>query len=100
MSRSPAIPLDELRHRYDAIGKIEDMPFERTHYGRCSNWEGFLDNGPSFSKAIRSGVILDHETAHNPALVVLVLEAWPGKWSKPKAWPRTIFKGASHEHDP
>ncbi|HAZ61314.1 MAG TPA: hypothetical protein DCY89_07075 [Gammaproteobacteria bacterium] len=88
MSRPSAIPLDELRRRYDAIGKIEDMPFERTYYGRCSHWAGFLDYGPSFSEAIRSGGIQDHETAHNPALVALVLEAWPGEWSKPKPWPR------------
>ncbi len=87
MARKPAIPLAELRRRYDAIGPIEDMPFERTSYGRCSTWEGFLSAGERYSRAIRSQSISEHELAHNPALIDLVLAAWPGPPLPPTVWP-------------
>ncbi|HAZ61078.1 MAG TPA: hypothetical protein DCY89_05835 [Gammaproteobacteria bacterium] len=88
MAKRPALPLAELRRRYDALGAIEDMAFERTSIGRCATWAGFLQAGERYSAAIRSASISEHELAHNPALIELILEAWPGPALPPTEWPR------------
>lgn len=44
--REPAIPMDELRRPYAALGVIEEMMGEQSSLGRCSTFEGLLDYGP------------------------------------------------------
>ena len=75
--RQPAIPLDELRKRYEALGPIEELSGERSYLGRCCDFEGFLQNGPSMAKDLRDGADLPSVTRTLPELADLALEAWP-----------------------
>ena len=75
--RQPAIPPDDLRKRYEALGPIEELSGERSFLGRCSDFEGFLENGPLLASALRRGADLPSVTKSLPALGELALEAWP-----------------------
>lgn len=76
MNRSPVIPMDELRRRYEALGKIEEMIGERSFLGRCSTFELFLDYGDALADTLRDGGAEEVRTIA-PALGDLALEAWP-----------------------
>ena len=76
-SREPAMPMDELRQRYDALGVIEEMMGGRSYLGRCSDFEGFLEYGPLLAGHLRAGYDLPAVRDHLPGLGVLALEAWP-----------------------
>jgi hypothetical protein len=73
----PAIPLDELRKRYEALGPIEELSGDRSYLGRCSDFEGFLQNGPFMAKDLRDGADLPSVTRTLPELADLAIEAWP-----------------------
>jgi hypothetical protein len=75
--REPAMSLDELRWRYEALGVIEEMMGERSYLGRCSTFEGFLEYGPLLADGLRAGYDLPAVRDHLPELGVLALEAWP-----------------------
>jgi len=76
MPAQPTIAIDELRRRYEALGRLEELPGERTYIGRCSTWEGFLEYGPILADAIRER---KEKTVSEfaPALADLAVEAWP-----------------------
>jgi hypothetical protein len=75
--RQPAIPLDELQKRYEALGPIEELSGERSYLGRCSDFEGFLQNGPFMAEDLRAGSELPSVTRTLPELAELALVAWP-----------------------
>ena len=75
--REPAMPMDDLRRRYEALGVIEEMMGERSYLGRCSTFEGFLDYGPLLANDLRAGYDLPAVRDHLPGLGELALEAWP-----------------------
>ena len=76
-TREPVMPMDELRRRYAALGKIEEMAGERSYLGRCSTFEWFLVYGPLLADDLRAGYDLPAVQRHLPALGALALEAWP-----------------------
>ena len=76
-TREPAIPMDELRRRYDALGEIKEMAEERSYLGRCSTFEWFLVYGPLLADDLRAGYDLPAVRDHLPELGVLALAAWP-----------------------
>lgn len=77
---TPAMPLDELRARYDALGPIEELIGERTYLGRCNTFARFMENGPKCAAFMRffdrqgEG---ERERGFHPALAALLVEAWP-----------------------
>jgi hypothetical protein len=85
MHRPLAIPLGELRRRYDALGPIEELPGERTIRTRCFTFESMLERGPICAELLREQIgrlkemERDPEDAmrDHPELCSLVLEAWP-----------------------
>ncbi len=79
---APALPLAELRARYDALGKIEELEGERTHLTRCATFDDFLKFGPMVAQDFagwRKSYPPNLEFAEecNPGLFALILEAWP-----------------------
>lgn len=76
-NHEPAIPMDELRARYDELGPVVELSGERSFLGRCSDFEGFLENGPVLAASLRRGDDLPSVTRHMPALADLALAAWP-----------------------
>ncbi len=77
MSVKPAIAINELKTRYDALGPIEELPGERTFLGRCSTFESFLEYGPDLADFLRNGASLPSVQRHAPGLAELALEVWP-----------------------
>jgi hypothetical protein len=85
LPRPPAMPLDELRRRYDALGPIEELPGERTIRTRCYTFESMLERGPICAELLHEQIEhlkergRDPEVAmrDHPELCRLVLEAWP-----------------------
>jgi hypothetical protein len=83
--REPAMPLDELRRRYDALGPIEELPGERTIRTRCYTFERMLEVGPMCAEMLREAIDDLAERGHgperamrdHPELCRLVLDAWP-----------------------
>ena len=76
-TREPAMPMDELRQRYAALGPIEEMMGERSYLGRCSTFKWFLVYGPLLADDLRAGYNLPAVQDNLPGLGVLALEAWP-----------------------
>lgn len=76
-TREPAISMEELRRRYEALGVIEEMMGERSYLGRCSTFERFLVYGPFLADDLRAEYELPAVRDHLPGLGVLALEAWP-----------------------
>ena len=76
MSVQPAIAIDELKTRYEALGPIEELPGESTFLGRCSTFESFLEYGPDLADFLRNGADLPSVKRHAPGLADLALEAW------------------------
>lgn len=84
----PAIPLPQLRARYEALLPIEELPGERTFRIRLGGgWEAFLYYGRDASAWFRHASGSGDEPRDSmyddcPELVALVLEAWPtpGQW--------------------
>lgn len=77
---TPALPLDELRARYDALGLLEELPGERTYLGRCNTFARFLENGPrcaSFMRYFDRYGQGERERGFHPALAALLVDAWP-----------------------
>lgn len=52
-SRPPALSLPELRARYEALGKIEELPGERTFLGRCNTFARFMEFGAACADSLR-----------------------------------------------
>lgn len=80
MTKSPAIPLEELARRYEALGPLEDWAGERTFVSRCLSFQSFLDYGPAVAHDLRREVRAwgtEQALAPNPALGALILSAWP-----------------------
>jgi hypothetical protein len=77
INRETAIPLDELRRRYDALGPIKEYTGERTFAGRCCNFENFINYGPVFADAIVNCDPVEDVVTDYPGLAQLTLEAWP-----------------------
>lgn len=85
---APALSLAELRARYDALGKLEDWPFERTFVSRCLSFDDFLKFGPMVAEDFATMRARDPRQADemvepNPELAALILAAWPD--AKPRA---------------
>lgn len=79
-SDRPAIPVDELRRRFDALGRLEEWPGERTIISHCGTFEFLLDRGAITASLLRREIRLVGEERAcwpHPALCRLVLEAWP-----------------------
>ena len=79
----PVLPVARLRERYEALLPIEELPGERSFRIRLgSGWDSFLFHGRSDSawlrEALKSQGPRDFPFDDCPALVALVLEAWPG----------------------
>src|SRR5687768_9757523 len=76
----PAMCLDELRRRYDALGPLTEWPGERTVISHCSTFEFRLERGriAAFLLA-REREVSGEEGAFwpHPELCRLLLEAWP-----------------------
>jgi hypothetical protein len=69
---------NDLYKRYSALGRLEEYPGKRTFVGKCSTFELFLENGPSFAGYIEESpnIFKDIMTDY-PGLIELVKEAWP-----------------------
>ena len=84
----PALPVAQLRRRYEALLPIDELPGERTFRIRLGQgWESFLFHGRDASSWLRQQ--LERGQASNesmfedcPALVALVMEAWPDRGSE------------------
>ena len=78
----PAIPIEQLRQRYDALGPLEEWPGERTVISHCATFEFLLERGhiAAFLLA-REVTLVGEERAFwpHPGLCRLLLEAWPRK---------------------
>lgn len=73
----------ELRARYDALGKIEELPGERTFLIRCRSFDEFAANGATvssdFSRVLAKfgpDELAEYRDIH-PGLFDLIREAWP-----------------------
>lgn len=80
----PAIPLDELRRRYDALGPLEEWPGERTVISHCATFDFLLERGAITAYLLaRECQVAGEERAFwpHPALCRLLLEAWPPRTS-------------------
>ena len=77
---TPAIPIEELRRRYDALGPLDEWPGERTVISHCATFEFLLDRGhiAAFLLA-RERTLVGEERAFwpHPGLCRLLLDAWP-----------------------
>lgn len=80
-SRRPAMPGALLRERYLDLGPIVELTGERTFRSRLASWPDFLaygrDAAASFRLQAARGWWDDGIDRQYPALVELVLEAWP-----------------------
>ena len=77
---TPAIPIEELRRRYEALGPLEEWAGERTVISHCSTFEFLLDRGhiAAFLLAREcAGVGEERAFWPHPGLCRLLLEAWP-----------------------
>ena len=80
VSNAPALPIQELQHRYAALGPLEDWPGERTFVSRCLTFRSFIDYGPGLARDLRRAARAwgeEQAIAPNPALGRLILAAWP-----------------------
>jgi ADP-ribosyl-[dinitrogen reductase] hydrolase len=79
----PALPVAQLRRRYEALLPIEELPGERTFRIRLGQgWESFLFYGRDASAWFRQQAAQDAEANESmfedcEELVALVMEAWP-----------------------
>jgi len=78
-----ALPDNVLRARYEALGKLEEWPGERTFISRCRTFNDLIENGArvadDIARAARSSdpeEVVDLRNAH-PGLFDLIREAWP-----------------------
>ena len=87
----PALPVAQLRRRYEALLPIEELRGERTFRIRLGQgWESFLFHGRGASAWFRHQLEReepgwrDSMLADCPELVALVMEAWPepGEWGE------------------
>lgn len=69
---------NDLYRRYSFLGKLVEYPGERTFIGKCSTFELFLENDPSFAGYLEeSPNMFSDIVKYYPALNDLVKEAWP-----------------------
>lgn len=69
---------NELYQRYRALGSIRENSGERTFVEKCSTFELFLENGPSFASYLDESPDIFKDIMKNyPGLIDLVKEAWP-----------------------
>ena len=77
----PAMPGSTLRRHYDALAPLPAPEGEETYLARLSTWEGFLRYGraasTSFHAQAKRGRWSDAIVDECPALVSLVMTAWP-----------------------
>jgi hypothetical protein len=86
---APALPLAELRARYDALGELEEWPGERTFISRCQSFDEFLKFGPLVAQDFatfrqRSPDEAADMVAMHPGLSALVDAAWPDAKPRPR----------------
>ncbi|TRZ89141.1 MAG: hypothetical protein D4R84_18285 [Rhodocyclaceae bacterium] len=80
---APALSLAELRARYGALGKLEDLDGERSFIIRCITFDSLLKFGQTVAQdfaTTRRGYPwqVDRLVEMHPALFVLVEATWPG----------------------
>ena len=94
----PAIPVAQLRQRYESLLPIDDLPGERTFRIRLgSGWESFLFYGPGASAWFRDHLgresgARDSMLTDCAALVALVTQAWPNSRGREAGDQSTPFR--------
>lgn len=86
---APALPLAELRARYNALGKLEDWPGERTFISRCLSFDDFLKLGPMVAQDFAGWretypPNLERAEEGHPGLFALIIAAWPDAKPRPR----------------